>query len=103
MESINDEGKYSHGKLKKWKECIKTNFHGQDVSYNIYCKASVVTKTESVQKKGQNYDPHLYVKDFKYTDAESQQSNILNDMIQMTMDLLRCKTGIKKCTENKFL
>ena len=48
MESINDEGKYSHGKLKKWKECIKTNFHGQDVSYNIYCKASVVTKTESV-------------------------------------------------------
>ena len=28
---IKGEGKYVHGKLKTWKERIKTNFHGQDV------------------------------------------------------------------------
>ena len=30
------KGKYAYGKLKKWKECIKTNFHGQDVPYDMY-------------------------------------------------------------------
>ena len=25
---IKGEGKYFHGKLKMWKDCIKTNFHG---------------------------------------------------------------------------
>ena len=30
------KGKYVHGKLKIWKERIKTNFHGQDVPCNIY-------------------------------------------------------------------
>ena len=30
-EPIKGEGKYVHGKLKTWKERIKTNFHGQDV------------------------------------------------------------------------
>ena len=34
-EPINDKGKYSHGKLKKWKERIKTIFHGKDFPYNI--------------------------------------------------------------------
>lgn len=27
-----EEGKYMHGELKTWKEHIKTNFQGQDVS-----------------------------------------------------------------------
>ena len=31
-EPIKGEGKYVHGKLKTWKERIKTNFYGQDVS-----------------------------------------------------------------------
>ena len=31
-ELIKREGRYVHGKLKTWKEHIKTNFHGQDVS-----------------------------------------------------------------------
>ena len=30
-ESIKGEDKYMLGKLKTWKEHIKTNFHGQDV------------------------------------------------------------------------
>ena len=34
-ELIKREGRYVHGKLKTWKEHIKTNFHGQDVPYNM--------------------------------------------------------------------
>ena len=33
-EPIKREGRYVNGKLKTWKERIKTNFHGQDVPYN---------------------------------------------------------------------
>ena len=33
---IKGEGKYIHGKLKIWKECIKTNLQGQDVPYDMY-------------------------------------------------------------------
>ena len=36
-EPIKKEGRYVNGKLKTWKEHIKTNFHGQDVPYNMYC------------------------------------------------------------------
>ena len=35
-EPIKREGRCGNGKLKIWKECIKTNFHGQDVPYNIH-------------------------------------------------------------------
>ena len=36
-EPIKVEGKDVHGKLKMWKERIKTNFHGPDVPYDMYC------------------------------------------------------------------
>lgn len=26
-------------KLKTWREFIKTNFHVQDISYDVYCKS----------------------------------------------------------------
>ena len=35
-EPIKGEGKYVHGKLKTWKERIKTNFHSQDVPHDMY-------------------------------------------------------------------
>ena len=47
-EPIKGEGKYVHGKLKTWKERIKTNFHGQDVPYDMYCNATAVLKIDSV-------------------------------------------------------
>ena len=56
-EPIKREGRYVYGKLKTWKERIKTNFHGQDVPYNIYCNATAVLKTDSVYKQGKNYHP----------------------------------------------
>ena len=47
---IKGEGKYVHGKLKTWKERIKTNFHGQDVVYDMYCNVTAVLKIDSVYK-----------------------------------------------------
>ena len=48
------KGKYIHSKLKMLKERIKTNFHGKDVPYDIYCNATAVLKIDSVFKQGKN-------------------------------------------------
>ena len=76
-EPIKREGSYVNGKLKTWKERIKTNFHGQDVPYNMYCNATAVLKIDSVYKQGKNYHPQVYVEECKYTDAENRQCNML--------------------------
>ena len=68
-----------HGELKMWKERIKTNFHGQDVPYDIYCNAKAVLKIDSVYKQSKNYHHQVYVEECKYTDAESQQCSMLSD------------------------
>ena len=78
-EPIIKEDRYVHGKLKMWKECIKTNFHGQDVSYDMHCNATAVLKIDSVYKQGKNYHPQAYVEQCKYNDAEQQQCNMLSD------------------------
>ena len=76
---IKGEGKYVHGKLKTWKDRIKTNFHGQDVLYDMYCNATAMVKIDSVYKQGKNYYPQVYVEECKYTDAEKKQCNMLSD------------------------
>ena len=78
-EPTKGEGRYVHGKLKMWKESIKKNFHGQDVPYNMHCNATVVLKIDSVYKQGKNYHSQVYVEEFRYTDAEKQQRNMLSD------------------------
>ena len=78
-EPIKREGRYVNGKLKTWKERIKTNFHGQDVPYDMHCNATAVLKIDSVYKQGKNYHPQVYVEECKYTDAENQQYNMLSD------------------------
>ena len=78
-EIIKSEGRYVNGKLKTWKERIKTNFHGQDVPYDMYCNATAVLKIDSVYKQGKNYHPQVYVEECKYTDAENQQCSMLSD------------------------
>ena len=77
MEPI--KGKYVNGKLKMWKEHIKTNFHGQDVPYDIYCNATGVLKVNSVYKQGKNYHPQVYVEEGKYTGTENRQCNLLSN------------------------
>ena len=74
-EQIKKEGRYIHGKLKTWKERIKTNFHGQDVPYDMYCNATAVLKIDSVYKQGKNYHPQEYIEECRYTNAEKQQRN----------------------------
>ena len=78
-EPIKGEGKYIHGKLKTWKERIKTNFHGQDVPYDMHCNATAVLKIDSVYKQGKNYHPQEYIEECRYTNAEKQQRNMLSD------------------------
>ena len=78
-EPIKGEGKYVHGKLETWKERIKTNFHDQDVPYDMYCNATAVLKIDSVYKQGKNYYPQVYVEECKYIDAENQQCIMLSD------------------------
>ena len=78
-EPIKIEGRYVHGKLKTWKERIKTNFHGQDVPYDMHCSETALLKIDSVYKQGKNYHPQVYVEECKYTDAKNQQCNMLSD------------------------
>ena len=78
-EPIKGEGKYVNGKCKMWKERIKTNFLGQDVSYNMHCNATAVWKIDSVYQKGKNCHPQVYVEECKCTDAENQQCSMLSD------------------------
>ena len=75
-ELIKREGTYVNGKLKTWKERIKTNSLGQDISYNMHCNATAVLKIDSVYEQGKNYHPQVYVEEGKYTDAENQQCSI---------------------------
>ena len=49
-EPIKREGRMANAKLKTWKEHIKTNFHSQDVPYNMHCNATAVLKIDSVYK-----------------------------------------------------
>ena len=78
-EPIKGESKYIYGKLKTWKERIKTNFHGQDVPYDMYCNATAVLKIDSVYKQGKNYYPQTYIEECIYTDVEKQKCNMLSD------------------------
>ena len=77
-EPIKREGRYVNGKSKMQKECIKTNFHGQDVPCNMHCNATVL-KIDSVYKQGKNYHLQVYVEQCKYNDAENQQCRMLSD------------------------
>ena len=72
------KGKCVYSKLKMWKERIKTNFHGQNVPYDMYCNATAVLNIDFVYKQ-KSYHPQTYVEECKYTDAEKQQCNMLSD------------------------
>ena len=65
--------------MVSWKERIKTNFHGQDVPYNIHVNATAVLKIDSVYKQVKSYHPQVYVEGCKYSNAENQQCNMLSD------------------------
>ena len=93
-EPIKKEGRYVNCKLKTWKKRIRTDFHGQDVPYNIHCNSTAVLKIDSVYKQGKNYHPQVYVEECKYPDAENQQCSML--MMMMMMDFASCKKEDQK-------
>ena len=38
-----------------WNGCIKTNFHGEEVPYEIYGKGKIVLEVDFVYKHGKSY------------------------------------------------
>ena len=54
-EPIKVEEKYVYGKLKTWKDCINTNFHSQEVSYDVYCNETAILKIDSVYRQSNNH------------------------------------------------
>ena len=45
----------------------------------MYCSAAAVLRIFSACKQGKNYHSCVYVKNFMYTDAKTQQCNVLSD------------------------
>ena len=67
----------------------KTNFHSQDVPYDMYCNATVGLWIDWVYKYSRNCHPQVYAEECKCIDAESKQCGLLSD--SDGMDILRCK------------
>ena len=57
-------------KLNVWEDKIRTSFHGKDIPYNQYWKATAVLKVKSVYKQGSNYYPQVYVEEAKIKPVE---------------------------------
>ena len=49
------------GKIRWYYDNILTNFHGQDVPYDISCQVSAVLCVNAVHNQGKNYYPQVYV------------------------------------------
>ena len=54
-----------YNKLKMQKECIKTDFLGQEVPYDLYRDVAVVIKAGSVYKLGKNDLTQIYFEQYK--------------------------------------
>ena len=69
------KGKYVYGKLKIWKERIKTGFYVQDVLYSMYCNVTAVLKIDSLYKQGKNYHPQVLRYMLKTVNITMQESD----------------------------
>ena len=72
------DSKYMRGRLKPWKERIRTNFLRQEVLYDIYYNATAAPRIASTYKQGKKYHPQVNIEEYKYTDVESQQCSMLS-------------------------
>ena len=55
-----------------WNGCIKTNFHGEEVPYEIYGKGKIVLEADFVYKHGKSYHLQVHVEEYNCAVAESQ-------------------------------
>ena len=68
------EGCYFNAKLNVYKDKIRTDFHGEEIPFNQYCKATAVLKVKSVYKQGSNYYPQVYVEEARIKPIEKCQT-----------------------------
>ena len=47
--------------------------------YDMYCNTIAVLKVDSIHKQGKNNHPQVYFEEWKCTDAESLQCNMVSD------------------------
>ena len=78
-EPIKGKENYIFGKLKTWKDCIKTNFHSQEVLYDVYCNARAVIEIDFIYRQGKNHYPEVYLQECKYTTIQKVQHTMLSD------------------------
>ena len=78
---------YIHGKVKQWKDNIRTDIHGKDIPYNQCCRATAVLKVESVYKQISNYYPQVYVEDAKIKPVENSKCRLLSNSEETTTSI----------------
>ena len=61
-----------NGILQMWNGCIKTNFHGEEVPYEIYGKGKIVLEVDFVYKHGKSYHLQVHVEECNCAVAKSQ-------------------------------
>ena len=66
-------------KLDVIKTILLTNFHKQEVPYNIPCQTSSLLCINSVYNQGKNFYPQVYVEECKYKKIERLKCNLLSD------------------------
>ena len=70
---------FLNGKIRSYKDEILTNFHKQEVPYDVSCQISSVLCINSVYNQGKNYYPQVYVEECKYKKIERLTCNLLSD------------------------
>lgn len=67
---------------------------------NFYCKSAEVLKADSVYKQYKDHHPQVYAVDSKYADAKASNATCYG--IHITIDILRYKGGMNRCSKDKF-
>ena len=58
---------------------IAVSYHGKEVPYNIYCKATAILRIANVYNQGGNYWAQVYLDECKYEEVENQRILLLSD------------------------
>ena len=77
--SVVNKGKYINSKLNMYGDKIAVSYHGKEVPYNIYCKATAILRIANVYNQGGNYWAQVYLDECKYEEVENQRILLLSD------------------------
>ena len=94
---IKGEGRYVHSKLNMRKEHMKTNFHGPDVPYDMYCNAMVVLQTTILStNKVKIIIVRYMLKNVNILMQNNNSATCWVMVMMMMMDFSRCKKKVKR-------